>query len=208
MGTSTHGWVEYRHVGPSGDEASGDGWRALVNLQELLGGRAPFGGYLFGFGTETVEPLVPTRGVPSPMSRVARLDYEDSPSDDGSWVSLAELERTDWDAELDLTAVETDADWHRATHRTEKFDMQGRLVDRDADAWAELPRRTLFSLAEDGTEWYNDHVYRVVPKRVRELAAFDWGMLWSWVTDLRDRWELAPENVRIVAWAVENDDRD
>jgi hypothetical protein len=202
MGTSTHGWVEYRHIDAS--DADGDGWRALVNLQELLGGREPFAGCLFGDAeTGAFEPIAPGRGVPSPMSRVAQLDYEDAPGDHGSWISLAELERVDWDATADLTAITSQADWERAVRRTEKFDRQGRLLDREVDTWSELPRDTVFALATEGVVEHDGHVYRAVPKRLRELAAYDWATLWSWLTELRDRWALDPENVRLVAWTVD-----
>lgn len=205
MGRTTYGWVEYRHVDWSDDQFEGDGWRALVNLQEMMGGRAPFSGYLFGVDNDAkFEPIAPDRGLPDRMSRIARLDYEDVPSDDASWVTLRELERADWDAVPELTAITSQRGWEKAVRRTEKFTHQGRLVERDVDAWTQLPADTVDALAAEQTVRYDGHIYRVVPKRLRELATYDWPTLWSWLTDLRDRWELDSKHVRLVAWFVDD----
>lgn len=202
MGRTVHGWVEYCHV--ADEEFAGDDWYALINLREMLGGDPPLAGCLFGTESNPLfEPLAPERGLPPEVSRMTRLDYEEASGDHASWVSLAELEATDWDATPDLSTITTQEEWDRAVHRTERRNQRGRLEAKFVDAWTDLPEDTLSTLKTDHRARHDGDVYQVVPKRLRDMAVYDWAMLWTWLTALRDRWGLDGDNIRLVVWTTD-----
>ncbi|MFB6165599.1 MAG: hypothetical protein ABEJ31_10610 [Haloarculaceae archaeon] len=201
MGATTRGWAEYRHEAWADDPLAADGWRALVNLRELLGRGEAFFGSLFGVENHArFEPVAPDRGLPDPTSRIARLDHEHHPGDVASWITLAELRAVDWDAEPELPLLSSQHGWDLAVARTEQYDARGRKLADDVDAWSLLPPEPLAVLASEREVTYEGRTFRAIPRRRRELAAFDWATLWSWLEDLETRWHLDAENVRLVVW--------
>lgn len=203
MGTTTRGWVEYRRREWADDPLEADGWRALLNLQEMLNRGQAFFGSMFGVDNEAqFEPVAPDRDLPRPLSRIARLDFGEEAGAHPSWITMAELQRVDWDAEPALPEIDTEHGWNQAVERTEKYDERGRQVATEVDAWQELPAEKLGTLAADREVTHGEFTYYVVPRRRGDLGVHDWPTLWSWLTDLANRWELDPRNVRLVVWFV------
>jgi hypothetical protein len=201
MGTTTHGWAEYRWEEWAADPMEADGWRGIINLRAMLGQGELFYGGLFGVQNPSAfEPVAASRGLPTPMSAIAELDYQHTPGERATWISLAEIQEIDWEAEADLTALESRTDWYRAVRRTEKWSPSGDLLAEEVDVWDELPPEKISKLAAEREVAHDNYGYRVVPKRRGEVAVHDWPTLLTWLDVIEHRWEIDPANIRLVVW--------